>query len=140
MNNIKHWLYDYFISFGLTTNSAKYLNMLGLLLALLIIVFIVDFVTRKLIVKAFTQFASVSKSNFDDLLVNNKVPRNVAHIIPLLIALEFIREIFIDFPDFENIVEKGVPLLDFVFSHKFNKNFSLNFNAKNLLNPSLEKT
>ncbi|AUP79022.1 TonB-dependent receptor [Flavivirga eckloniae] len=39
----------------------------------------------------------------------------------------------------ENIVEKGVPLLDFVFSHKFNKNLSVKFNAKNLLNPSFER-
>ncbi|GAA3601062.1 TonB-dependent receptor [Flavivirga amylovorans] len=39
----------------------------------------------------------------------------------------------------ENIVEKGVPLLDFVFSHKFNKNLSIKFNAKNLLNPSFER-
>lgn len=39
----------------------------------------------------------------------------------------------------ENIVEKGVPLLDFVFSHKFNNNLSAKFNAKNLLNPSFER-
>lgn len=39
----------------------------------------------------------------------------------------------------QNIVEKGVPLLDFVFSHKFNKNLNLKFNAKNLLNPSFER-
>lgn len=39
----------------------------------------------------------------------------------------------------ENIVEKGVPLLDFVFSHKFNKNLSVKFNAKNLLNPSFDR-
>lgn len=39
----------------------------------------------------------------------------------------------------QNIVEKGVPLLDFVFSHNFNKNLGLKFNAKNLLNPSFER-
>lgn len=116
MDSIKHWLYDYLISSGLSVNSAKYLNMLALLLALLIIVFIVDFITRKLLVKAFTKFASVSKSNFDDLLVNNKVPRNIAHIIPLLIALEFIRDVFIDFPAFENIVEKGLQVFAIILT------------------------
>ncbi|MEW4923404.1 TonB-dependent receptor [Algibacter sp. 2305UL17-15] len=39
----------------------------------------------------------------------------------------------------ENIIEKGVPLLDFVFSHKFNKNLGVKFNAKNLLNPSFDR-
>lgn len=116
MDSIKHWLYDYLVSSGLSVNSAKYLNMLALLLALLIIVFIVDFITRKLLVKAFTKFASVSKSNFDDLLVNNKVPRNIAHIIPLLIALEFIRDVFIDFPAFENIVEKGLQVFAIILT------------------------
>ena len=39
----------------------------------------------------------------------------------------------------ENIVEKAVPLLDFVFKHNFNKNLTLKFNAKNILNPRFER-
>ncbi|XCF06979.1 TonB-dependent receptor [Tamlana crocina] len=39
----------------------------------------------------------------------------------------------------ENIIEKGVPLLDFVFSHKFNKNLGAKFNVKNILNPSFDR-
>lgn len=39
----------------------------------------------------------------------------------------------------ENIIEKAAPVLDFVFSHKFNKAISFKFNAKNLLNPSFER-
>ena len=116
MDSIKHWVYDYLISAGLSLNSAKYLNMLALLLALLMVVFVVDYITRKLLVRAFTKFASVSKSNFDDLLVNNKVPRNIAHIIPLIIALEFIRDVFIDFPAFENIVEKGLQVFGIILT------------------------
>lgn len=116
MNTVKYMLYDYLISIGFSENSAKYLNMLALLLALLLIVFVVDFIIRKLLVKAFNQFASASKSNFDDLLVANKVPRNIAHIIPLLIALEFIPTVFIDFPYFENIVEKGLQVFAIVLT------------------------
>ena len=89
MNNLKHLLYDYLISEGASETLAKYLNMLALLLALIIIVAIIDFIIRKLIRGTFTQFAKKTKTNFDDLLISNKVPRNIAHIIPLLIALEF---------------------------------------------------
>ncbi|TNJ45314.1 TonB-dependent receptor [Tamlana fucoidanivorans] len=39
----------------------------------------------------------------------------------------------------ENIIEKAVPIIDFVFSHKFNKKIGVKFNAKNLLNPSFER-
>ncbi|GAA4899241.1 mechanosensitive ion channel [Flaviramulus aquimarinus] len=116
MNTIKHWLYDYLMSVGCSENLAKYLNMLALLLALLIVVFIVDFITRKLLLGAFNRFAAASKSNFDDLMVKNKVSRNIAHIIPLLIALEFIRDVFIDFPTFENIVEKGLQVFAIILT------------------------
>lgn len=105
MNSIKHLLYDYLITTGISENSAKYLNMLALLLALLLIIFVLDFVIRKLLVGLFGQFASRSKTNFDDYLVANKVPRNIAHIIPFLIALKFTPIVFTDFPDSDVVIE-----------------------------------
>ncbi|MFI8604898.1 TonB-dependent receptor domain-containing protein [Cellulophaga baltica] len=39
----------------------------------------------------------------------------------------------------ENIIEKAVPILDLVLSHKFNKTIGLKLNAKNILNPSFER-
>ena len=106
MNNLKHLIYDYLVLHGTSENTAKYLNMLALLLILIIIVFIIDFVTRKLIRVVFVKLAVKSKTNFDDLLITNKVPRNVAHIIPLLIALEFTPKVFTDFPDSDVVIEK----------------------------------
>jgi miniconductance mechanosensitive channel len=106
--NLEHLVYDYLISVGLTINTAQYLNAAALLLALLIVVFFVDFIIRKILVRLFMQFAARSKSNFDDILVANKVPRNIAHIIPLIVALEFIPTVFTDFQYFENIVEKAL--------------------------------
>jgi miniconductance mechanosensitive channel len=106
MNNFKHLIYDYLVLQGISENTAKYLNMLALLLILVIIVFIIDFVIRKLIRGVFVKLALKSKTNFDDLLITNKVPRNVAHIIPLLIALEFTPKVFADFPDSDVVIEK----------------------------------
>ena len=37
---------------------------------------------------------------------------------------------------FKDIIEKGIPTLDFIASYKFNSQFSLKFKAANLLNPS----
>jgi len=39
-------------------------------------------------------------------MVNNKVFRNVAHIIQLLVAIEYVPMVFSDFPYWENIIEK----------------------------------
>lgn len=116
MDTIKYHLYEYLLSIGLPENSAKYINMFALFLTLLLAVFIIDFITRKLLLKAFNQFASVSKSNFDDLLVSNKVSRNIAHIIPLLIALEFTPTVFFHFNNLENFIVKGLQVFAIVLT------------------------
>ena len=41
-------------------------------------------------------------------MVSNKAPRNIAHIIPLFIALELIPIVFVDFDYFESLVKKGL--------------------------------
>ncbi|MFD2725118.1 TonB-dependent receptor [Hyunsoonleella rubra] len=38
-----------------------------------------------------------------------------------------------------NIIEKGVPTLDFVWKNTINKNFEINASVKNLLNPTIER-
>ncbi|QDO94984.1 mechanosensitive ion channel [Formosa sediminum] len=105
MKNFAHYFYDYFLQLNFTESSAKYLNMLALLAILLVIIFISDFIARKILLQAFSTFAEKSKTKFDDLLVSHKVPRNVAHIVPLIITLKCLPIAFIDFPHFESAVE-----------------------------------
>ena len=114
MNWFKQEIYDYLISVGLSDSSAKYVNVFLSLLALVTVIFIIDFIIRKLLIQAFTQFAKRTKTNFDDLLIANKVPRKIAHIIPFIIALEFIPDIFEDFYDFEIFVEKGLQVFSII--------------------------
>lgn len=116
MDNLKHFIYDYFISIGTSPTAAKYLNVFALSIILLLLIFIIDFIIRKILIGVFSQFASRSKTNFDDLLVANKVPRNVAHIIPLLVALEFISDVFHDFPRFETFADRGLKVFAIVLT------------------------
>ena len=108
MDSLKHLLYNYLVSENFSETSSKYLNMMALAIALIIIVLIIDFITRKILVQIFTKFASKSKTNFDDLLVTNKVPRNIAHVIPLLFMIELMPIVLTDFNYYENIAEKGL--------------------------------
>jgi miniconductance mechanosensitive channel len=112
--NLKHLLYDYLVNLGLSEIAAKYFNMAVLLLGLLIIVFSVDFVIRKMIRSFFTKFANKTKTNFDNLLIKNKTPRNMAHIIPLIIALKLSPIVFDDFAYFSSIIEKGLHIFAIV--------------------------
>lgn len=114
MEKISHWLYDYLITEGITEKSAEYINMFALLLGLLLIMVALDFLLRKLLVNAFTRFSSSSKTHFDDLLVNNKTPRNIAHIVPVFVVYKTVPYIFRDFPDMETIIFKGIEVFGII--------------------------
>ena len=106
MKRITHLFYDYLISAGFTETTASYLNMITLLLLLLGVAFIVDYAVRNILRIASNRLAIRSSTKFDDLLISNKVPRNIAHIAPWLIAFEFIPIVFSDFQFYHKIIEK----------------------------------
>ena len=116
MSNLKHLLYDYLVSVGVTESLSEYLNMIALLILLFIVMFIIGFVARKILLTVSTRLSSKSKTNFDDLLVANKTPRNIARIIPLLIAIEFSPFVFSDFDYTEKVVEKGLQVFAIVLT------------------------
>jgi miniconductance mechanosensitive channel len=109
--NIEHFLYDYLVISGMPKAMAAYLNAFGLSVALFITAFLIDLIIIKIILVLFTKFTIKTKTNFDNLLVKNKVTSNLAHIIPLIVVLEFIPIIFIDFTYFKNLLEKGLQVL-----------------------------
>ncbi|MUU77133.1 mechanosensitive ion channel family protein [Winogradskyella endarachnes] len=116
MLNIKHFLYDFFIDKGLSKNTSEYLNMLGLLIALAMIAFAVDYVTKRLLWRFSSSVAKRTKTNFDNILISNKLPRNVAHIIPLLILIEFVPQVFSDFEFTQDIIEKTLKVITIILT------------------------
>lgn len=116
MLNIKHLLYNFLIDRGLSEDTAKYLNMIGLLLALLLLAFIVDFITKRVLWRFSASVAKRTKTSFDNILIANKLPKNVAHIIPLIILIEFVPQVFTDFEFAENIIEKTLKVITIVLT------------------------
>ena len=113
---LRHFIYDLLVEKGFFDDSAKLLNMLGLLIALLIVAFIVDFISKRLLQKFSSSIANSTKTNFDDILVKNKLPRNIAHIIPLIILIEFVPQVFADYEYAENIIEKTLKVIAIVLT------------------------
>jgi len=116
MNDLSHYFYQYFIKLGLTELSSKYLNLTVLLIGMLVIILVTDFIIRKFLLNLFIKFSEKTKTHFDDYVVDNKVPRNVAHIIPLLLALELVPIVFVDFDFFEDIVAKGLQVFSILLA------------------------
>ena len=111
MNQFSHFFYNYFVKLGLTDMASKYLNMAVLLILLMIVVLIVDLIIRKFLLNFFIQLSERTKTNLDDFMVQNKVHTNIAHIVPLLLALNFISVVFSDFDVAESIIERGLEIL-----------------------------
>ncbi len=100
----------------MTESTSKYLNLTILLIGMLVIILVSDFVIRKFLLNLFIKFSEKTKTHFDDYVVSNSVPRNVAHIIPLLIALELVPIVFVDFDVVENIVAKGLQVFSILLA------------------------
>lgn len=104
MSEYAHYFCDYFYGLGLWDGMVTFLNMLSMLLILCVVIFISDFITRKILVKAFTNFSKRTKTTFDDLLVSHKAPRNIAHLAPLFLTIELFPTVFYDYPEFERFI------------------------------------
>ncbi|QCE43008.1 mechanosensitive ion channel family protein [Psychroserpens sp. NJDZ02] len=103
-----HFFYDYFIDLGLTKITSKYLNLLALSILTLVVLFLLDILVRKILRLISAKVAATTKSNFDDLLIANRVPRNIAHIPALYLAIESIPLVFNDFENLHLFFEKGM--------------------------------
>ena len=121
--NIKHYIYDLLVEHGFSETSAKYLNMFCLLVALVLIAFLLDFVTKRLLWRFSAGVANRTKTNIDNILIKNKLPRNIAHIIPLVLLIEFVPDVFADFEYAEDIIEKSLKIIAVLLTLKIIRSF-----------------
>ncbi|WP_276167519.1 mechanosensitive ion channel family protein [Zobellia alginiliquefaciens] len=104
--------YDYLLKTGMSEIFASYLNLLIVFLTALILAWFLDFMIWKVLRSLFLKLARKSETNFDNFLVVNKVPRYVAHIVPLAVLFKFIPFAFFHFEYAGNIALK---ILQIVF-------------------------
>lgn len=104
-------LYKYLLEIGLSENLASYLNLLIILVGALILAGFLDMLIWKVLRSISVRLARKSKTNYDNFLVANKVPRYVAHIFPLALLYELLPFAFVDFEYAGNIVFKILRIL-----------------------------
>ncbi|WP_127140933.1 mechanosensitive ion channel family protein [Flagellimonas marinaquae] len=107
-------LYNYLLETGMAEGLAAYINVFVLMLVVLVLVFLLDILLWKILRAVSVRLARKSKNNFDNFLVAHRVPRYVAHVIPLLILLRFVPVAFEDFDYAAIIALKTIKIL-FVF-------------------------
>ncbi|MEZ4970607.1 MAG: mechanosensitive ion channel [Flavobacteriaceae bacterium] len=110
-NGLRRLLYDYLIQSGLEANSAAFINALIFFLGIILVALIMDYILWKILRFLSVRFARRSRTNFDNYLVFNKVPRYVAHIIPLLLLYRYLPLAFLDFENAEGLILKSIEVL-----------------------------
>ncbi len=120
-----HGLFDYFVGLGIPESTAVYVNFGTLFLAMLLMAFLVDLILWRILRVVSVRIARTTKTNFDDILITNRVPRKLAHIIPLLLVLEMLPWVFTDFEYAKNLSIKTVYIIAVVLVIRISKSFLL---------------
>ena len=88
------WFNVYFVKLGMASSTSVLLSTLINSIIFIFFVFLLDIITRKIIVHSFRIFSSKTKTSFDNFLVESNFPRFVAHIIPIVFILYVAPKIF----------------------------------------------
>jgi miniconductance mechanosensitive channel len=107
-------LYDYLLKIGINEEVVSYVNLLILLSSVLLLASILDWILWKILRSLSIRLAKSTKSNFDNFLVANRVPRSLAHIIPLLLLFELFPMVFFDFEYAHLLAQKALYILTVV--------------------------
>lgn len=99
-------LKDILLNAGVKDSIADWSSILVLVAISLSIIFLIDFLIRKIIRSIFSKIADRTKTDFDDLMINHKVPRNIAHIVPVVLIYNIIPNIFYEHLDLKLFLEK----------------------------------
>lgn len=102
-NKTQSEIYAYGINvlthFGITTEVAHILNSVILLLIFTIILYIVDFLLRRILMLLLIKSIRKTKTRIDDYLIRNGVLKYATHLVPVLIARQSLPFIFTGFPN-----------------------------------------
>ncbi|MEZ4779387.1 MAG: mechanosensitive ion channel [Flavobacteriaceae bacterium] len=91
-------LRDYLYEQGMTDFWSTLINTIVVALVGLIIIVILDYITRTIIVQVFKTFSNKTKTTFDDFLVKSNFPRFVAHLAPWFLLWYLIPIVFNEYP------------------------------------------
>ncbi|HAD96599.1 MAG TPA: mechanosensitive ion channel protein MscS [Cryomorphaceae bacterium] len=83
--NLEHWAREWFLEQGVSEQAASYMTLALDVLLLIIISFIADFITRRIILGFVSSYVKRSKSEYDDIFLEKKVFTGLAHLVPALI-------------------------------------------------------
>lgn len=110
MESIFHWLENILLKNGVDMQWASYINLTVNLLIIAALAKAMHFFSRRVLLGFFIVWARRSRNHFDDYLVRNRVPRLLAHLVPLVIVVPFLPTVLKDFLLLANFVDEAIAI------------------------------
>ena len=108
MKHIIELLVQLLSSWGLPSNVATNLSITILFIGLTLLICVIDFIIKRIIRAIFTKIANKSKTDFDDIMLENRVPSSIAQIVPFILTYKLIPSLFYDFEKLQAFSEKTI--------------------------------
>ena len=106
-SGVYNYSHNYIKSFGFSEQGSHILNSALLLIGVIIILLLIDWLTRKIVLSIFEKIILKTTTKLDDYLLKNKVLDNLAHLIPIVVA----HIVFVGFPKWLNFISKTVDVV-----------------------------
>ena len=108
MKHLIELLIQLLTSWGLPSKIATNLSIAILFIILTIFIYIIDIILKKIIRVTFTKIANKSKTDFDDIMLANRVPSSIAQIVPFILTYKLIPNLFYEFEKLQVFIEKTI--------------------------------
>ena len=107
---ISNWSKSFLQSLGVPDGLVNVLNSAFLLTILVIVVYLIHLLLKKIINYALDRAVSITRINFLQYLRNNNFARYIAMIIPISIVVGSLSIVFFDFPQTLKLARKGMEI------------------------------
>ncbi len=105
MEQLSEQFLNKLLSYGLKASQANLIQLSILILILILICFLADIITKRVIVNTISKFIKKSKNKWDDILFNRKVINRIAHLVPALVLHFSINLAFGNYPKWVTLIE-----------------------------------
>lgn len=101
------WLLEWLVEgMGISPELAIYFRLLIFLAILVLLCFLVWYVSRRFIISLIKRLTKRTETDWDDIMLERKVFNDLAHILPLLVIQLYTRYVLKDFESWAPLVER----------------------------------
>ena len=99
---------DLLTGWGLSENIAAYINIVFGTTTIILLAYLSDVISKRIIIKTITRVIRRTKSNWDDILLEKKVLTRLAHLAPAIILFFFARFVLSDYQNIAVFIQGAI--------------------------------